>query len=128
MKSLIPYLVFPGTCKQAMEFYADVLNGTITFMKPFSESPIPVPNAFKDRIFNSELKADNIHIKASDDLPDNEVKHGTNISLFLVFSKKYDKKEVFDRLSLDGKILFPIEDNFGMLKDKYGIQWMFVHE
>ena len=128
MKSLIPYLVFPGTCKQAMEFYAKVLDGEITFMKPFSESPIPVPKEFKDRIFNSELKSGNIHIKASDDLPNNEVKHGTNISLFLVFSKEDEKKEVFDKLSLDGKILFPIEDNFGMLKDKYGVQWMLVNE
>ncbi|NNK54981.1 MAG: VOC family protein, partial [Flavobacteriaceae bacterium] len=27
-----------------------------------------------------------------------------------------------------GQVLFPITENFGMLKDKFGIQWMVVHQ
>jgi len=128
MKLLIPYLVFPGTCKEAMTFYSEMFNGEITLMKTFEDSPVPVPSEFKNRIFNSELIFGNIRIKASDDLPGHQVHTGTNISLHLVLENPKNKKEIFNRLAQDGKVLFPIEDNFGMLKDKYGIQWMLVNE
>ena len=128
MKSIIPYIVFQGNCKEAMEFYAKVFQGNITFMYTFENSQVSTAQEYKDRIFNSELKAENIHIKASDDLPNHQITIGTNISLYIVFDSKQEKKEAFKNLSKDGKILFPIDDNFGMLKDKYGVQWMFVDE
>lgn len=128
MKSIIPYIVFPGNCREAMEFYAQVLDGEILFMKTFEDSPVPTSTGFGDRIFNSELKIGDIQIKASDDLPNHKVTQGTNISLHVVFSNEETKKRAFEELSKGGKILFPIEENFGMLKDKYGIQWMFVNE
>jgi len=124
----IPYIVFPGTCKEAMEFYKESLNGEITVMQTFGDSPIEVPHELQNRIFNSELKAGDIHFKASDDLPNHEVKIGSNISLYTVFSDKQTKEEAFKKLSEGGKVLFPIEDNFGMLIDKYAVQWMLVHE
>ncbi len=128
MKDLIPYLVFPGTCREAMEFYRDVLNGEITLMQTFGDAPMDVPATLQNRIFNSELKAGGIHFKASDDLPGHDVKLGTNISLYAVFPDKTSKEAAFNKLSEGGKVLFPLDDNFGMLKDKYSIQWMFVSE
>ncbi len=41
---------------------------------------------------------------------------------FKIVSRKNNK------LSDGGKILFPLDDNFGMLKDKYGVQWIVVHK
>lgn len=128
MSSLIPYLVFPGTCKQAMEFYSDTLGGEITLMQTFGESPVDVPTEVADRIFNAEVIAGGIRIKASDDLPGHEVKDGTRISLFAVFDDAATKATAFERLSDGGKVLFPLSNDFGMLRDKYGIQWMLVHE
>lgn len=111
-----------------MEFYAEIFNGTITNLITFGDSPVEVPKEMEERIFNAELKAEEIHLKASDDLPMHEVKVGTNISLFTVFSDNEKKLRIFEDLAKDGKILFPIDDNFGMLKDKFNIQWMFVTE
>ena len=128
MSSIIPYLVFPGTCKEAMEFYKEALNGEITLLQTFGESPVDVPPESENRIFNAELKAGGILLKASDDLPGHDVTQGNNISLFTVFSDSTSKKGAFERLAEGGKVLFPLDENFGMLKDKYGMQWMFVHE
>lgn len=128
MNALIPYIAFPGTCKQAMHFYAKVLNGEITTMQSFSEAPIDIPSALANRIFNSELKAGNITIKASDDLPTHPVVAGSNMSLYVVFPDETQKVEAFNGLADGGKVLFPITDNFGMLQDKFGIQWMVVHQ
>lgn len=128
MQSLIPYLVFPGNCKEAIAFYATTLGGEITSLLTFKESPMDVPTESEDRIFNAELQAGKIKIKASDDMPGYDVKVGTNVSLYAVFLDKESKEDAFSKLSEDGKVLFPIDDNFGMLKDKYNVQWMFVNE
>ncbi len=61
---------------------------------------------------------------ASDDLPNNEVTIGSNFALFVTFSDKTEQERVFNKLSEGGKVLFPIKNNFGMLIDKYRIQWM----
>ena len=111
-----------------MEFYAISLNGEITEIQTFGDSPVDVPYEFQNRIFNSELKTGNICIKASNDLPNHSVKPGSNISLYAIFSDEEVKLAAFNNLAKDGKVLFPIKDNFGMLKDKYGIQWMFVNK
>ena len=126
MTGIIPYLVFPGTCKEAMKFYAQVLNGEIISMKTFGDSPIEVPNDYQNRIFDSELNAEKIRIKASDDLPNHSVTIGNNISLFVTFTDKTFREEVFKKLSESGKILFPLKKDFGMVKDKFDIQWMLV--
>ena len=128
MASLIPYIVFSGNCKEAMEYYAKIFNGKISSIQTFEESPIDVPSEFNKKIFDSELKAGNIHFKASDDLPNHQVTKGNNISLFVSFSDKDKRSKVFNTLAKEGKILFPLDENFGMLKDKYGIQWMIVNE
>ena len=111
-----------------MEFYKEVLNGEITLMQTFGESPVDVPPENEHRIFNAELKAGGIRLKASDDLPGHSVNQGNHISLYTVFPDSTSKREAFKRLAVGGKILFPLDENFGMLKDKYGVQWMFVHE
>lgn len=128
MNALIPYIAFPGNCRQAMEFYASVLEGEVTAMQSFDEAPIDVPDSLKERIFNSELRAGNIMIKASDDLPTHPVQAGNNMSLYIVFPSKEKKDKAFNMLSEEGQVLFPIKENFGMLKDRYGIQWMVVHQ
>ncbi|MEM7551509.1 MAG: VOC family protein [Bacteroidota bacterium] len=128
MKALVPYLVFPGNCKEAMKFYKNVFGGEIRIMMTFEESPINVPDDSGSRIFNSEMVAENITLKASDDMPGYEVESGNTISLYVTFIDVETKIEKFNKLSEGGKVQFPIEDNFGMVKDKYGIQWMVVHE
>lgn len=128
MAKLIPYLVFSGNCKEAMEFYANVFDGNITSMQTFAESPIEVSPECNGRIFDCSLEAGSIHFKASDDLPNHSVKGGNNFSLFVSFSDNQRKKEVFNKLSEGGQVLFPLDENFGMAKDRFGMQWMFVSE
>lgn len=128
MKPITPYLVFPGNCREAMNFYQKIFGGEITIMMTFGDSPMPVPNESRDRIFNAELVTGEFKMKASDDIPGYEVSQGTNVSLFLTFDSENQKTEIFNRLAVGGTVQFPIEDNFGMVKDKYGIQWMVSHE
>lgn len=125
LNQLKPYLMFPGTCKEALNFYKECFNGEIVMMQTFAESPIDVPAKFKQRIFNSEFNAKGVHFMASDDLPANKVSVGSNFALFVTFSDSAEEEKVFNKLSKGGKVLFPIgKSSFGMLVDKYNIRWM----
>lgn len=124
MKTLNPYLIFDGNCREAMTFYKDCLNGEITMMETFRESPVEVPDAALERIYNSVVVADDVKIMASDNMPNMETEKGKNFSMFVVFSDENEMKTVFEKLLGGGKATFPLENGFGMLTDKYGIQWM----
>lgn len=128
MPSLIPYIIFSGDCRKALNFYASVFKGSVVSFKTFGDSPIPVSTENKKRIFDSEFMADDIHFKASDDLPEHKVTNGTNISMFVSFKNQDLRKEAFQKLAENGKILFELNANFGMLKDQFGIQWMFTSD
>ncbi len=124
MKSAIPYLMFSGNCREALEFYAECLGGEITSIVTVGESPLPAPDKHKDRIFDAELRAENVRIKASDDLPDQPLVKGGNFAVFVTFTDTDEQKQVFEKLSAGGQVQFPLENNFGMVVDKYNIQWM----
>ena len=124
MKQVKPFVMFHGTCREALEFYSGCFGGEITMLKTFAESPIDVPDEHKDRIYNAAFQAEGIQFMASDDLPGNEVTVGSNFALFVTFSDLDEQKAVFEKLSDGGTVLFPLANNFGMLVDKYQIQWM----
>jgi len=124
MKAAMPYLVFTGNCREALEFYADCLDGEIVSIQTVGESPLQVEGEHQNRIFDSEFRAENLRFKASDDMPGHEVSAGTNFSIFLLFDDADKQKQIFDSLSQGGQIQFPLENNFGMVTDKYKVQWM----
>ena len=124
MKQAMPYLMFSGNCREALMFYKTCFKGEILSMQTVEEAPFDVPPEHKERIFDSEFRAENVQFKASDDMPGNEVAVGTNFAIFVTFSDQAEQKRVFEELSQGGHIQFPLENNFGMLVDKYQIQWM----
>ena len=128
MNSFFPYISFPGTCKEALEYYAKIFKAEIISMITFGESPIPVDEQDSGRIYNAELASDLIHFKASDDLPQYPVKVGSNISMFVAFKDMSFRQQVFEQLAEGGKVLFPLDDAFGMVRDRYDIQWMLAAE
>lgn len=124
MKKLNPYLIFDGNCREVMNFYKECLSGQINKMQTYGESPIKMPDEASDRIFDSELQADEVIIKASDNMPNAITDVGKNFALFVKFSDGEEQTKVFEALSVGGNITFPLENGFGMVSDKYGIQWM----
>jgi len=111
-----------------MGFYKDSLNGKITLMQTFGDSPVDVSEESQDRIFNSELRVGDLCIKASDDLPNHAVTVGSNISLFVVFSDGQSREDAFNKLSEGGKILFPIDGDFSLVMDPFEVRWMLVYQ
>lgn len=128
MKQLNPYLAFGGTCEEAMKFYKDAFGGEL-HMQTFGESPQEVPDDYKKKIMHAELKADGIHLMASDTMPGHVVNNGDNITLSIGMTDLDEQGKLFHKLSAGGKVTMPLQDTFwgarfGMLIDKFGIHWM----
>ncbi len=58
MTTLSPYLLFEGTCREAMEFYHSVFGGNLTMAK-VSESPAKdhMPAFQQNKIVNARLES-----------------------------------------------------------------------
>jgi PhnB protein len=66
-------------------------------------------------------------------MPENLVHGGTNLSLSLNFKSVEDIDKTFAALSDSATVTMPLQDTFwgarfGMLTDKFGINWMFNHD
>ena len=123
-----PYLMFPGNCREAMEFYKSVLNGELEVMT-FEGAPMEVPGSYKDKIMHATLKFGDAFFMASDVMPGTEVVQGNAYNMTLSIDEVAEAQQVFDLLSAGGNVHMPFEDTFwgskfGQLTDQFGINWM----
>jgi PhnB protein len=130
MDAIVPYLSFNGDAAAALAFYAKALDGQVIFQQTFGESPMECPPGFKDKIMHATFQAGDLKMMASDCPPDIKVTPGTNMSLSLNFPSLESIEKVFAALSEGATITMPLQDTFwgarfGMLVDKFGINWMF---
>ncbi len=128
LKSSILTSCFPAIVKKRLLSYKSCLDGEIVSMQIFADSPVEVPGEHKNRIFNAEFHAEEVRFMASDDLPSHQVSRGRNFALFMICSDKEEQATLFAKLTEGGKVTFPLENGFGMLTDKFGIQWMLAGE
>jgi PhnB protein len=126
--NLNPYLMFPGNCREALEFYAKCLDGTIEAIQTVAESPLDWSAEHGDRIFNSVFAAGNVRFMASDSEPGKDLRPGENFALFVSFPDAARQQHVYSELSRGGKVLFPLQDGFGMVEDRYKVRWMLALE
>ncbi len=129
MKQLRPYLIFSGNCREALTFYKECLDGEITLMQTYDGAPVDFPDDHKQLIFNAEFRADDVCFGASDNMPNDTLAVGRNFALFVEFSEGAEQEKVFAKLADGGNIMMPLADSpggarFGMLTDKFDIQWM----
>ena len=133
MDAIIPYLNFNGNASEALDFYAIALKGNIDFKQTFGESPMETPEDFKNKIMHAKISAGSLNFMVSDCPPGVSVTSGDNLSLSLDFKEVNEMNETFAALSEGGIITMELQDTFwgarfGMLKDKFGFNWMFNHD
>jgi PhnB protein len=133
MEAIIPYLTFNGNAAEALSFYAIAFDGKILFQQTFGESPMESKPEFKDKIMHASFQAGDLTFMVSDSMPGQSVANGSNTSLSLSFKTVGEIDKTFAALSDGAKITMPLQDTFwnarfGMLTDKYGINWMFNHD
>src|SRR5215475_11004905 len=129
MKHASTYLTFDGNCRQAMEFYAKAVDGLLDLM-PFSSAPFDSPPEAKDKIVHARLAKGPFLLMASDAMPGHPFKQGNNFSVSIECESEEETGALFSALGAGGTVTMELQDTFwgayfGMITDKFGINWMF---
>ena len=129
---LTPYIHFAGNAEEALNFYKDVLNGEIVMLSRYGDSPVPADEDYKQKIIHARLVFGENMIMISDTFKGNAVHTNGNIQLSVDVPDKLQLETVFGKMAAGGKIVMPLQDQFwgatfGMLQDKFGVNWMFNH-
>ena len=131
---IVTSLSFAGNCREAFDFYAQVLGGEITAAMPYGDAPpeMPMPPEMKDWLMHCWLQVGDQAIMGSDMHSDwathiNEPKNGFDVTFHT--EDAAEGRRVFEALSEGGKVGMAFAETFwspgyGSLTDRFGIPWM----
>jgi PhnB protein len=125
------YIACKDNAKELLEFYQSIFGGEV-YMDTFGSfsDKMPVDDADKDKVMHAHLKGDNgIELMFSDTPSSMNYQEGSRITLTLNGDDETNLRKYWDKLSEGGTITMPLDkapwgDTFGMLVDKFGINWM----
>jgi PhnB protein len=126
--TLNPYLNFKDTARAAMEFYQAALGGELTISTFGDVGDKDAPEA--NLVMHANLTTPSGFVLMGSDAPpgmDASVSGGFAVSLS--GDDEAELRGYWDKLSAGGEVTVPLEkqmwgDTFGMVTDKFGIDWM----
>lgn len=130
INKLTPYLNFDGNCEEALNYYKDILGGTVDILARYDNSAIVVTENFKNKVLHGRLTFGDLELFASDIFSEGHTgKNRRNIALSLEVPDVENGKKLFSRLAEAGKVGVPFEKQYwggwhGNVTDKYGTRWM----
>lgn len=137
MVTINPYLNFAGNTEEAFKFYRSVFGGDFTTLLRFKDTPEggSIPDKDKNKLMHVALPIGSGNaLMATDALESSghKLTFGNNFYLQIEADSKEEAKRIFDGLASGGKVTVPLGDSswgalFGMISDKFGIQWMVNH-
>lgn len=135
MATINPYIHFNGNAEEAFTFYKSVFGGEFAMIARFKDlasDEHPVAEKEANKIMHIALPIGKSSVLMGSDTPEflgrhNENENRSKISIDADSKEEADK--LFNGLSEGGKVEMPIGDApwgsyFGMLRDKYGFEWM----
>ena len=131
MEGIKPYISFKGNCEEAINFYKEKLGAEVLFIGRYGDSPMAGKSP-DDKIMHCSILVGDSVIMACDNVFEgqNPTTVGNNISLALGTKDVASAEKAFEEMSDGATIVMPIQETFwaerfGMLTDKFGINWMF---
>ena len=134
MAQINPHINFNGNAEEAFTFYKSIFGGEfskIIRFKDLSNEEFQVAEKEANKIMHIALPIGK-NVLMANDVPEimgltNENENRSKISIST--SSKEEADKLFNGLSVNGQIEMPIGDSpwgtyFGMLRDKFGIEWM----
>jgi PhnB protein len=132
-----PYLFFDGRCEEALDYYKKTVGADVTFMMRFKESPdkeacASMPPNAGEKIMHAAFKIGETLIMASDGMSSGNPEF-KGFSLSIHSNSEAEADKLFNALADGGKVQAPISKTFfarkfGMVADKFGMNWMVIVE
>lgn len=122
------HLTFNGNCREAFEYYENLLGGSLT-MTSFGDSPAAnhVPVEWRDRIVHATLSLAESQL-AGADVPPDEYKKPEGFYLLIEPEDPKEAERLFSALAENGEVKIPLQEMFwsvcyGSLIDRFGTPW-----
>lgn len=141
MAKVNPYLSFLGNTEEVFNFYKSVFGGEFTAVMRYGdmvgqEGCEDMPDEHKQKIMHMSLPLSDGHFLMGNDAVGeyaNDAVFGNNFSIAVAPDSKEEAEKIFNGLAEGGQVTMPLSDTFwgayfGMLKDKYDIQWLVNYE
>jgi PhnB protein len=129
------YLMFNGRCEEAIEFYKKALGAKVEMLMRFKDAPEgQCAPGTENKVMHSALKIGDTVIMATDGMMKDQGKlEFKGISLTLNPTTEAECERLFNALADGGQVYQPLiktffSPKFGMLEDKFGVNWMVVVE
>ncbi|GGA28422.1 VOC family protein [Paenibacillus physcomitrellae] len=135
----VVYLNFDGNAEQVIEFYSEALRAIKVKKVKLRDIPQDpnylLPEKELNMIMESSIEFAGGKIMMSDILPSmkatmGELVKGNNVLISLVMDDKQKLEDYFNHLAVGGHVIMPLSNTpwsscFGMLVDKFGVNWKF---
>ncbi|WP_374274093.1 VOC family protein [Brevundimonas sp.] len=131
---IVPSLSFNGQCREAFEFYAQVLGGRITTAMRYADGPPEMQGdpKYNDWLMHCWMDVGDQSIMGADmdvQWAPNIQKPKNGFDVGLHTDDADQARRWFDALSEGGKVVMPFEKTFwspgfGGCVDKFGVPWM----
>ena len=130
---LTTYVNFAGTCAEAFRYYEQHLGAKIGAMVTHGQNPAPSPyktGEWKDAVLHARIAIGGTEL-AGADVPKAEPMRSAYLTLETESDSEAER--IFSALSDGGQVLMPMQETFfasrfGQLRDRFGINWMIMHE
>ena len=129
MPQINPHINFNGNAEEAFTFYKSVFGGEfskIIRFKDLAGPEFPVPEKEADKIMHIALPIGNSALMGND-VPESMGRTDENENRSKIYINAESKEEavrLFTGLSAGGQIEVPMEESYGMFRDRYGIEWI----
>lgn len=128
--SLAIYLTFAGNCREALQFYALELGGTLGTIHSHRDAPegTGVPDSWLDKVLHGEVTIADRVLMGSD-APPGAYQAPQGVFVQMHYDDLLKAEQVYNRLSDGGVTRMPFgpsfwAQGFGMLTDRFGIGWI----
>ncbi len=132
---IMAQLAFDGTCRQAFEYYEEVLDGKITVMNSLGDTKdVPLPPGSRpsapEHIRFAQLQIGDAALLGND-VPHDEFEPMRGFNIALHTKSVAEAMRIFDALAKGGKISAPLTEmpwaaRFGQLVDRFGVPWLIL--
>lgn len=132
MATINSYLNFRGNTEEAFNFYKSVFGGEFAILQRFKDVPDSgMPPEDQDKLMHVSLPIGGNVLMGTDavGLQGKDYLAGNNFQLSVSVDSKEEAEKIFNGLAVGGEVKMPLQETFwapafGMLNDKFGIQWM----
>lgn len=127
-----PYLFLDGRTEEALDFYKKAIGAEVTMMMRFKEAPDQsmISKGSENKVMHAQFSIGDSVILISDGRNQGNPKFD-GFALTVQAKDSAEAEKLFNALGQGGEVTMALSktffaQQFGMLKDKFGVQWMVI--